>query len=249
LEKYVKKLMQMLSTLVVFYGAACVVSTAAFAEDKKTGTAIEGMSDQEFISRFRTFWYQQATKNGMMKNNYLGVLTWQNPMDVWITQEIMYEVKPDVVVEAGTFRGGSAALWATFLAQVNPDGRVITIDIKDKRTEHAKNLPIVKEHVTFLLGSSSGAEVVKQVKAAVKGKRALFILDSAHTYEHVLSELRAYADMVPVGSYIIVQDTLGTGALRAIIEFLEENDNYETDKDRERLLISNNVGGYLKRIK
>jgi cephalosporin hydroxylase len=65
----------------------------------------------------------------------------------------------------------------------------------------------------------------------------------------VLSELRAYADMVPVGSYIIVQDTLGTGALRAIIEFLEENDNYETDKDRERLLISNNVGGYLKRIK
>ena len=241
--------MQMLSTLVVFYGAACVVSTAALAEDKKTGTAIEGMSNQEFISRFRKFWYPQSFKNGMLKNNYLGVLTWQKPLDVWITQEIMYAVKPDVVVETGTFRGGSAALWATFLAQVNPDGRVITIDIKDKRDERAKNLPIVKERVTFWLGSSSGAEVVKQVKAAVKGKRALFILDSAHTYEHVLSELRAYADMVPVRSYIIVQDTLGTGALRAIIEFPEENDYYETDEDRERLLISNYVGGYLKRIK
>lgn len=207
------------------------------------------LSDAEITARFRKIWFRDATEHGIMINNYLGILTWQNPFDVWITQEIMFEVKPDVVVEAGTFKGGSAALWATFLAQINPRGRVITIDIQDKRTEIAKNLPIVKQMVTFLLGSSTAPEVVEQVREALEGKRALFILDSLHTREHVLSELRAYGDMVPVGSYIIVQDTLGTGAGVAVQDFLKETDAFEIDRSRERLIITNNTGGFLKRIR
>lgn len=254
-ERYVKNSIRsaLAMAIVGILSAGSIIANAE-APTGRVAAGAEGtpkveLSNDEIIARFRTIWYEEATKAGMMTNNYLGVLTWQNPLDVWITQEIMYEVKPDVVVEAGTFRGGSAALWATYLAQINPSGRVITIDIKDKRTEHAKNLPIVKERVTFLLGSSSGSEVVEQVREATKGKRSLFILDSAHTREHVLSELRAYGDMVPVGSYIIVQDTLGTGAARGIADYLSETDKYEIDKSRERLLISNNVNGFLKRVK
>lgn len=207
------------------------------------------LSDAEITARFREIWFRDAIEHGVMINKYLGILTWENPFDVWITQEIMFEVKPDVVVETGTFRGGSAALWATFLAQINPSGRVITIDIQDKRSEAAVNLPIAKRMVTFLLGSSSGPEVVEQVRAALEGKRALFILDSAHTREHVLSELRAYGDMVPIGSYIIVQDTIGTGAHDAVQDFLQETDAFELDRSRERLMISNNAGGFLKRVR
>jgi cephalosporin hydroxylase len=207
------------------------------------------LSDAEVTARFRKIWFRDAIEHGVMVNKYLGILTWQNPFDVWITQEIMFEVQPDVVVEAGTFRGGSAILWATFLSQMNPDGQVITIDIKDKRTPAAKNHPLAKKMVTFLLGSSSGPKVVAQVRKALEGKRPLFILDSAHTREHVLSELRAYADMVPIGSYIIVQDTIGTGAGTAVQDFLKETDAFELDPDRERLMISNNAGGFLKRVR
>ena len=207
------------------------------------------LSDAQITARFKKIWFSDAREHGILVNKYLGILTWQNPFDVWITQEIMFEVKPDVVVETGTFKGGSAALWATFLAQINPNGRVITIDIQDKRTEAAKNLPIVKRMVTFLLGSSSAPEVVEQVRKALEGKRALFILDSLHTREHVLSELRAYGDMVPIGSYIIVQDTLGTGAVVGVQDFLKETDTFEIDRSRERLIITNNTGGFLKRVR
>lgn len=207
------------------------------------------LSDEEITVRFRKIWFANAREHGILINKYMGVLTWQNPLDVWITQEIMFEVQPDVIVETGTFRGGSAVLWATFLEQIKPGGRVITIDIADKRDDDAKNIPIAKRMVTFLLGSSSGPKVVEQVRKALEGKRALFILDSAHTREHVLSELRAYGDMVPIGSYIIVQDTVGTGALAGVNDFLKETDAFEVDRSRERLMITNNTGGFLKRVR
>ncbi|MEE2674017.1 MAG: CmcI family methyltransferase [Myxococcota bacterium] len=233
--------------------AASLAATPLYGDDAdsrpESASPSAELSDAEITARFREIWFADAIENGVMINSYMGILTWQNPFDVWITQEIMFEVKPDVVVETGTFRGGSAALWATFLEQINPNGRVLTIDIRDKRTRAAKQLPIVKRMVTFLLGSSSGPKVVEQVRKAVQGKRTLFILDSAHHREHVLSELRAYGDMVSVGSYIIVQDTIGTGAGAAVLDFLSETDAFELDPSRERLMISNNAGGFLKRVR
>ena len=238
---------------VALVAVAFLAATPLYGDDAhprlESASPSSELSDAEITARFREIWFADAIENGVMINTYLGILTWQNPFDVWITQEIMFEVKPDVVVESGTFRGGSAALWATFLEQINPDGRVLTIDVQDKRTEAAKQLPIVKRMVSFLLGSSSGPKVVEQVRKAVQGKRALFILDSAHHREHVLSELRAYGDMVPVGSYIIVQDTVGTGAGAAVLDFLRETDAFELDLSRERLMISNNAGGFLKRVR
>ena len=197
--------------------------------------------------RYHMKWF--ANPQGIMKNRFLGTRTWQNPLDVWITQEILFEVKPDIVVEAGTYRGGSASLWAILLENINPDGEVITIDIEDKRSERSKNLRVVKERVTFLHGSSTAPEIVEEVRRRIEGKRALFILDSLHTREHVLAELRAYGDMVAVGSYIIVQDTIGTGAIYAIRDYLKENDAFVRDASRERLMISNNVEGFLKRVR
>lgn len=203
-------------------------------------------SQQQTVEDFRKVWH--GRKGGVFSNKFLGVRTLQNPFDVWITLEILWEVKPDVVVECGTFHGGSAMLWAMVLEHINPEGRVITIDIEDQRESNAKTFDIAKRKVDFLLGSSTDPKIVKEVAKRVEGKRVLVILDSLHTTEHVLDELRAYAPFVQTGSYIIVQDT-PVGPDKAIAKFLTETDDFEVDLGRERLLITNNTGGFLKRVR
>ncbi len=189
---------------------------------------------------------------------WLGVPTAQNPNDAWIHQEIITQVKPDFIVEAGTWNGGSAALWATILQQVNPDGRVITIDIKDQASA-AKELPIVKDKVEFLLGSSVDPAIVAEVTKRVKGKKVLVVLDSDHGKNHVLSEMNAYAPLVSQDSYLIVQDTningnpvlekFGPGPMEAVNEFLATNDQFRPDREAERLMFTMHPNGYLKRVK
>jgi len=160
----------------------------------------------------------------------------------------MYEVRPDLIVETGTYHGGSAPFWAIILEHINPAGRVITIDIEDQRTRRAKNLPIAKKRVDFLLGSSTDPEIVAEVHRRAEGKRVLVLLDSLHSKEHVAAELEAYAPLVPVDGYLIVQDTM-VGPIAAIDEFLAANDSFVADRGRERYADTNTVRGYLKRVK
>ena len=190
-----------------------------------------------------------------LENKFLGIQTLQNPMDVWITQEILHETKPDFIIECGARLGGSAALWAMLLREINPTGRVISIDIEDRFAD-ARKLRIVEERVEFLVGSSTDPAIVEQVKKRVGSGRALVIMDSLHTRDHVLGELRAYWDLVPVGGYMIVQDTYAFGAddgggpaIMGIDAFLEENGRFVKDRERERFLITSCWGGYLKRIR
>lgn len=183
----------------------------------------------------------------VFKNKFLGIPTLQTPSDLWIIMEIMYETKPDIIVEAGTFQGGSAAFWAIILEHINPNGRVITIDIEDKRHRLATRLPISERKVDFLLGSSTDPAIVAEVHRRAKGKRVLVILDSLHSKDHVAAELKAYAQLVPIGGYIIVQDTQ-VGPLLAIDEFLAANSSFIADRSRERYSDTNTVRGYLKRV-
>lgn len=214
------------------------------------------LSEREIIERFHQLSYND--KRTWPQNRWLGIATYQNPNDVWITQEIIQEVKPDFIVEAGTFHGGSAALWATVLVQVNPKGRVITIDIED-HTSEARKLPIFRQRVDFLLGSSTDPKIVAEVRKRAGGGKVLVILDSDHKKAHVLEELAAYGPLVSVGSYLIVQDTninghpvlstSGPGPMEAVEEFLASNRQFESDRSRERLLFTMNPKGYLKRVK
>jgi cephalosporin hydroxylase len=184
----------------------------------------------------------------VFQNKFLGIWTVQMPSDAWVFMEIMFEVKPDLIVEAGTFHGGSSAMWAIVLQHINPDGRVVTIDIEDQRAKRAIELPIAKERVEFLLGSSTDPEIVAEVHRRAEGKRVLVLLDSLHSKEHVAAELEAYAPLVPVGSYVVVQDTL-LGPSGAIDEFLKANDSFVADRARERYPDTSSVRGYLRRIK
>jgi cephalosporin hydroxylase len=190
-------------------------------------------------------WHQ---RKAIFRSHFLGVPTQQNPTDAWIVQEIISEVKPDLIVETGTFKGGSALLWATILEHVNPEGRVVTIDIADQRTPRAKALPISRRRVDFLLGSSADPAIVAEVRRRAEGQRVLVLLDSLHTAEHVAKELAAYAPLVPVGSYVIVQDT-PLDSVKAVEEFVAANPGWEIDHSRERFVLTNTMKGYLKHVR
>jgi len=212
-------------------------------------------SDKHIVERFHKIFYDSKI---WMGTKWLGIPTAQNPNDVWIHQEIIAEVKPDYIIETGTWHGGSAALWATILQQVNPDGRVITVDINDN-VGAAKSLPVVKERVEFLRGSSVDPKIVAELAKRVQGKKVLVILDSDHRKDHVLAELKAYAPLVSSGSYLIVQDTnanghpvlasFGPGPMEAVEEFLAGNDRFRPDPEAERLMFTMHPNGYLKRVK
>jgi cephalosporin hydroxylase len=174
-------------------------------------------------AHFRKLWHKS---NPVSQSKLFGIATLQNPMDAWVVQELISEVKPDLIIEAGTFHGGSAILWALYQREVNPDGRVITIDIEDKRERAAIEHPIAKERVHFMLGSSTAPEIVAEVQRRAEGRRALVLLDSLHTADHVYNELKAYAHLVPVGGYVVVQDTM-VGPARGIQRFIAEDPRFE----------------------
>ena len=190
---------------------------------------------------------------------FLGHKIIKNPLDLWMMQQLMYELKPDFVVETGTFQGGSALYWAHILDALGLDeAKVLTVDIQDVNEEAAKE-PLWKKHVEFFLGSSTDSVIVNRIRERVRGKKVLVTLDSAHTRKHVLDELRLYGPMVSPGSYLVVEDThydavpthpeRGPGPTSAIRAFLREpaGRSFEIDSSREAMIMTFNPGGWLRR--
>lgn len=185
---------------------------------------------------------------------YRGVLTYKCPMDMWIYQELINDLRPSLVIETGTFRGGSALFLADRLETIGHGHAVsIDVDIQADRPEHHR--------LTYLTGSSVAPDVLAQVQsmAPEDGGPVLVILDADHTRAHVLAELRAYASMVTVGSYLVVEDTnvnghptapdYGPGPWEAAQEFMVEDSRFEVDEHCERYFLTQNPQGYLRRLR
>jgi len=217
---------------------------------------IHGQLDTTVTTRFAKLAYYSSEQTWSL-NKWLGVPAWQNPNDVWIIQEIITETRPDYIIEAGTLMGGSALLWATVLGQVNPNGKVITIDIENMSNAARKYK--LSQKIQYIIGSSTDSSVVSKIAAEVQSKKVLVILDSNHTTAHVLKELKSYSPLVKKGDYIVVQDSnIGgnpvyvegndPGPMGAIKQFLKANSSFQSDLSRERLLYTTNPRGYLKRI-
>jgi cephalosporin hydroxylase len=183
---------------------------------------------------------------------WLGAQALKNPLDLWVYQEIMVETRPELVVETGTYRGGSAAYLAS-ICDLLGAGEVVSIDIEQVREDYP-----VHPRITYLGGrSSTHPDVLADVRSRAEGKRTLVILDSDHSQGHVEAELAEYAPLVPVGGYVIVEDSnigqirkdLTPGPLEAIETFLASTDDYEIDRSREKFLITFNPSGYLRRVR
>lgn len=216
--------------------------------------------------------YDFIEHSGPLKYTYnfdwLGLPIIQFPQDIVAVQELIWKVKPDVIIETGVARGGSLMLSASILHILNGDGRVIGIDIDIR--EH--NRKCIMEHplafrIRLVEGSSVEEDTLTQVKEHIRpGDKVLVILDSHHTYEHVYKELELYSPFVGKGSYIIVMDTgiedapesssldrpwgKGNNPKIAVWEFLKKNDRFEIDEEiPNKLLITVAPDGYLRCIK
>jgi cephalosporin hydroxylase len=204
--------------------------------------------------------------------SWLGRPIIQYPQDMVAMQELLWEVKPDLIIETGIAHGGSLIFYASILELIatctGNEGEVIGIDI-DIRPHNRKAIeehPMYKR-ISMIQGSSIAPEIVARVVEKARGKKRILVcLDSNHTHEHVLAELEAYAQLTSVGSYCVVFDTLiedmGEGAYpdrswglgdnpkTAVWEYLKANSNFEIDKSiHQKLLITVAPEGYLKRTR
>lgn len=185
--------------------------------------------------------------------SWMGYEMFKCPLDLWIYQELIVNQRPDVIIETGTYKGGSALFLAS-VCDCLGHGEVVTIDLD------AGHQPIRPQHsrITYLHGSSTARDILDQVKGLVAGRaNVLVILDSDHRYDHVISELRAYRQFVPVGGHLIVEDTninghptykdFGAGPWEAVDRFLLEDPAFVADRTCERFILTMNPRGFLRR--
>jgi cephalosporin hydroxylase len=207
---------------------------------------------------FKLFW-----KLRMWKNMYwFGIPVMKSPSDMWMMQQLIAEVRPDYIIEAGTALGGSALYYAHMLDGLGVDGaKVITIDIVDRVAEASEHR-LWKQRVEFVHGSSTDPEIVSTIAKRVNGKRVMVLLDSNHAQSHVAAELRAYSHLVSPGSYIVVEDTsldgiplvenmVVPGPMAATKEFLESEAgaDFKPDIARESFLFTFHPTGWLRRLR
>jgi cephalosporin hydroxylase len=180
------------------------------------------------------------------------------PFDAIVIQEIIAETLPDLIIETGTAKGGSALFYASIMEMLGTLGTVVTIDIISEIPEDVLKARACSR-IKFIEGSSITPRVVEQVRQLASGKKCMVILDSWHSYDHVCKELELYAPFVSKGCYLIVEDShvsghpvewsYGPGPFEAIWDFLKLNSEFQIDFRREKHLMTFNPCGYLLRWK
>ncbi|MDB5866704.1 MAG: cephalosporin hydroxylase [Betaproteobacteria bacterium] len=236
---------------------------------KERAQAIDEMAKDEDLKRKSLDWMIHADRYKFTYNfTWLGRPIIKFPNDIVVLQEIIWEVKPDLIIETGVAHGGSLIFSASMLELLGGDGRVLGIDIDIR----AHNREAIEAHPMFrridlIEGSSVAPDVVAKVKAAAAGKkRVLVVLDSLHTHDHVLKELELYNDLVSLGSYLVLPDTfieyfpkgyyddrpwdVGDNPLTAMRQFLATNARFIVDESRaaKGMITEALGGGYLKRV-
>jgi cephalosporin hydroxylase len=226
---------------------------------------------------------------GIIPYNYAHNFSWlgrpimQVPQDIYIMQEIVWKVKPDFVIETGIAHGGSLIMSASMLALLDyceavdhetaldprkSRRRVLGVDIEIRpHNREAIEAHPMSHLIEMIEGSSVAPDVVNQVKTIARGyEKILVFLDSNHTHDHVLAELRAYAPLVSVGSYCVVWDTgiedlpenfcsnrpwgKGNNPKTAVYEYLKSTDCFEIDElIHHKLMITAAPDGFLRRVK
>lgn len=223
------------------------------------------MNNKDNLQELTNQWFVESCKYKYSYNfSWMGRPIIQFPQDIMAMQEIIWQVKPDLIVETGIAHGGSLIFYASMLELIG-EGQVlgIDVDIRQHNRVEIEQHPMFKR-ITMIEGSSIDEEIAKQVYDLAKGKsRILLVLDSNHTHDHVLKELELYSPLVTKDSYLVVFDTVvedmpedffpdrpwgkGNNPKTAVWEFLKTNKRFKVDKNIEaKLLITVAPDGYLK---
>jgi cephalosporin hydroxylase len=205
----------------------------------------------------RYFWIHQTT--------WFGEPILQAPQDMFALQEIVFNTKPRFIIEAGVAWGGSLLFYSTLMEALGGE-RIIGIDhyIPDDLRDRLGSFGRLSDRITLINGSTIDEHTISQVKTIIGNSReVMVVLDSDHTHEHVLKELRLYSPMVGKGYYLVCSDTVieyqpvqeyvsrpwghGNNPATALREFFKENNRFEVDRAlSNKLLISCIPGGYLR---
>lgn len=204
---------------------------------------------QKIIDDFHRLFYDRRV---FKRCQWLGNPIWKNPLDLWLYQEIIFNLKPELIIETGSYAGASAHFMSSMISLSGYEGMVISVDT-------------VKVHntfpnVEFITGSSTDLAVVNIIAKKCSNKRTMIVLDSDHRKEHVLKELEIYSSLVTKGQYLIVEDTnlnghpilskefngKRPGPMEAVEEFLETTNNFAIDHTMNKLLLTMHPKGFLK---
>lgn len=188
--------------------------------------------------------------NGSTK--YMGIPCFQNPLDMWIFQEIIHETRPTVIIECGSYMGGTSLFFAHTMDNAKIDGSIFSIDVHDKSM--ANHPKIIK-----LIGMSTSAMIFRAVSEGISDDdKVMVVLDSDHSTENVLNEMQIYSNTVSKGCYMVVMDSnvggnpvnipeLKNGPMQAIYSFLKLDDRFEIDIAKEKFYFTFCPNGWLRR--
>lgn len=213
----------------------------------------------DVVTKISDEFHKYYEENKLWANlSWLGIPMWKLPFDAIVVQELITQIQPDYIIETGTGMGGSAAFYAT-ICEALGHGKVITVDIENRHK--LQYIPEkISERISFIHSSSTDTGTIVSIYNKCNLKKNLVILDSWHTYDHVLKELLLYSDLVPSGSYIIVEDShvnnhpiewkWGNGPYEAIHDFLDTDKGikFTIDKRCEHQIMTFNPNGFLRRV-
>jgi cephalosporin hydroxylase len=235
-----------------------------FLESRKED--ITKISEDKNLLALTNKWFNHSAEHRYSYHfDWLGLPIIQYPQDMVALQEIIWKTKPDIIIETGIARGGSLIFNASILHMLNGRGKVIGIDIDIRpHNRHAIEAHPLFQRIQLIEGSSVDINILNKVKSLIsKNDQVMVILDSNHTHEHVLEELKLYSPLVTKGAYLVVMDTviedmpenafpnrpwgIGNNPKTAVNAFLKENKRFEIDEEiQNKLLITAAPNGYLK---
>jgi cephalosporin hydroxylase len=237
---------------------------------KERSEDIARMAEDEALKKASLDWMIASDKYKYSYNyTWLGRPIIKYPNDIVATQEIIWSVKPDLIIETGIAHGGSLMLSASILEIIGGDGIVlgIDIDIREHNLKEILNHPMSRR-IQMIEGSSVSKDTIEQVRLIAQDKKKVMVfLDSLHSHAHVAAELKLYASLVSLGSYLVLPDTfieyfpkgyfskdrpwdVGDNPMTALREFLANNNQFEIDRNLcNKLMITEAFDGYLKRVR
>lgn len=184
------------------------------------------------------------------RTTWFGQQILKNPFDMWLYQELLFRLKPNYIIESGTFRGGSALFYAHIFDLLG-HGEIVTVDIANpgSRPEHPR--------IHYISGSSVDPAVKEEILSITGSDVSLIILDADHSETHVAEEIKTWAPHVKVGGFLVVEDSnvnghpvrqdFGPGPYEAIEHFLAGNDDFEHDVYFDKFFMTQNPRGWLIR--
>lgn len=236
---------------------------------KSREASILSMSQDKELRQKSIDWMFHADRYRYSYNfSWMGRPVIRYPSDLVLQQEIMWDIKPDLVIETGIAHGGSIVFSAAMqlMMGIQPDVVAVDIDIRAHNRELIESHPLGK-NIKLYEGDSVDSTIIEKIRSHTLGKTSVMVvLDSSHTHQHVLAELEAYSQFVSVGSYLILPDTLieffpkghysadrpwdvGDNPHTAVMEFLSQNAHFTVDQNLStKGMISEAPDGFLRRI-